>query len=139
MMLNQERLNVTSELELALNTSSALCSSLFAPPTRECITCQRRLVSYHTTNVMYYRCSGVLVATKISLRCQECGLLYNYAQYGNKTSTGFRFYETERDAIEVTDGVFFERKLLDLQCSLNCVSFIQLLLAHLLMHLFPCL
>ena len=116
MMLNQERLNVTSELELALNTSSAL---LFAPPTRECITCQRRLVSYHTTNVMYYRCSGVLVATKISLRCQECGLLYNYAQYGNKTSTGFRFYETERDAIEVTDGVFFERKFLDLQCSLN--------------------
>ena len=48
-----------------------------------------------------------------------------------RQATGFRFYETERDAIEVTDGVFFERKLLDLQCSLNCVSFIQLLLAHL--------
>ena len=49
-MLTQECLNLTSELDLAIDASSTLCSTFFAPPTRECITCQRRLVSYHTTD-----------------------------------------------------------------------------------------
>ena len=117
-MLTQECSNLTSELAIALNTSTTFCSTLFAPPTRECIICQRRLVSYHTTDVIYYRCTGVLEAKKISLRCLDYSMIYNYAQYGNKAGTGFRFYDSEREAVEVTDGIFFERKLLDFQCSL---------------------
>ena len=49
---------------------------------------------------IYYRCSGVLEAQKISLRCLDCSMMYNYAQYGNKVGTGFRFYDSEREAVE---------------------------------------
>ena len=64
-MFGRATSRATVELAIALNTSTSFCSTLFAPPTRECIICQRRHVSYHTTDVIYYRCSGVLEAKKI--------------------------------------------------------------------------
>ena len=92
--------------------------SVLAPPLTECLQCERRLVQYHTCTVRCYTCTGVRIATKVGLRCLSCAIVYNYGQFGDKHSAGFRYYDCEREMIEVTDGVLFERQLLEMQCSL---------------------
>ncbi len=91
---------------------------LLAPPTRSCLECGKDLTTYHTCEVKYYSLQGFATVDKLSLRCQDCGLLYNYSQYGNKHTLGFRYYDVERDSVEVNDCVYFDRNLLELQCSL---------------------
>ncbi len=61
--------------------------------------------------------SGLKTAKKITLRCKKCSILFNYAMYGNKEATGFQFYHSEREYIEVST-LYFERRLLEWQCSL---------------------
>ena len=76
--LTQECSNLTSELAIALNTSTTFCSTLFAPPTRECIICQRRLVSYHTTDVIY--CSVLnLIINSWGVICHVCVICICFA------------------------------------------------------------
>ena len=55
---------------------------------------------------------------KNRLRCLSCRVLYNYSQFGDKHGIGFRFYDECQEMVEVTDGVMFERQLLEYQCSL---------------------
>lgn len=43
-----------------------------------------------------------------------------YAHYGN-LHDGFAYYPDKRDLVEVSDTVYFDRKLSELQCSLAWV------------------
>ena len=97
-----------------------LALTVIAPPTPVCYECGCRLVQYHSCEVRVYRISGAVTATtKITLRCTTCCLVYNYSHFGNKHQLGFRHYPTAQPLIEATDGVYFERNLMELQCSLS--------------------
>ena len=76
------------------------------------------LVSYHQCQVKYYTTLGARKAGKITLRCVDCQLLYNYSQFGNKRELGFRYYPEACRTVEATDTVYFQRELLEFQCSL---------------------
>ncbi len=68
------------------------CSEIpmvLAPPVSECYICEKRLVAYHTCSVKYFSTAGVKVVDKVTLRCLECDLFYNFAQYGNKTEVSY--------------------------------------------------
>ena len=82
---------------------------MIAPGVDECIQCGSNLVSYHSCNVTCYTFRGPADFTKVTLRCQNCGILYNYSQFGNKNEMGFRFYPIQRE---------YTLKLVTL-CSLN--------------------
>ena len=74
-----------------------------------------------TKNVVQVKCyslKGCHRAIKFTLRCKRCTITYNYAQYGNKSGLGYRFYPREREYVEATDVVYYSRKLLEWQCSL---------------------
>ena len=94
---------------------------VLAPPFSECPSCSSRLVSYHDCTVKVYEMDRVTKLPKITLRCIDCKLLFGYSQFGNKKPLGFRFYDTERPYIEVTDTAFVNRRLLEFQCSLAYV------------------
>ena len=94
------------------------CPLVLGPPTSVCYDCGSDLVSYHQCQVKYYTTLGVRKAKKVTLRCIECQLLYNYAQFGNKHILGFRYYPEEHRIVEATDAVYFQRELLEFQCSL---------------------
>lgn len=72
--------------------------------------------------VKVYTTEGVKKAQKVTLQCMECHLYYNYTHYGNKQDLGFRVYEEQRPAVEVSDALYFERQLLEYQCSSAQVS-----------------
>ena len=91
---------------------------VLAPPVNICYECHERLVANHRCQVRFYSPTGVSSAEKITLRCTTCSLFYNYAHYGNKRVRGFRYYSAERAAVEVSDTTYFDRRLLELQCSL---------------------
>ena len=79
---------------------------VLCPPTNTCYYCNANLVLYHQCNVRLYSTSGVRKGEKITLRCKQCSIVYNYARYGSMNENGSRFYETARDAIEVSDTLF---------------------------------
>ena len=101
--------------------SSLKYQRILSPPTSICLECGRDLVQYHQCSIKCYSMSGLEAATKITLRCIKCSLLYNYSQFGNKRELGFRFYPEPREYIEATDAILIHRQLLELQCSLACV------------------
>ena len=93
-------------------------NTILCPPTSVCYTCSSTLVKHHDCQVRVYSTTGVSKASKVTLRCKKCSLIYNYSQYGNKHNIGFRFYTKERNLVEVTDCLYFDRHLFELQCSL---------------------
>ena len=93
-------------------------SCLICPPTSTCYQCHDPLTKYHECNVRVYSTTGLQHAKKCTLRCVKCSLLYNYSMYGNKHDRGFHFYSESRDLVEVSDTLYFERGLLEFQCSL---------------------
>ena len=95
--------------------------NMMTPGVNECIQCGSNLTPYHSCNVTCYTLTGPSKFTKVTLRCQGCNILYNYSQLGNKNATGFRFYPNQQEYVEVTDTVFYERGLLEFQCSLAYV------------------
>lgn len=99
-------------------SASLATSTLLLPPTGKCIQCNKTLVSNHTCKAKLYTFEGAMEKEKMTLRCNECSLIYNYSQYGNKHGVGFRYYENQRDYVEVNDCVFFDRRLLEFQCCL---------------------
>lgn len=91
---------------------------VLAPPVHHCYDCDGHLTCNHITTVKCYTCTGARQSTKVTLRCKGCGISYNYAQFGDKSGLGFRYYPTRRKYVEVSDTVYFHRQLLELQCSL---------------------
>ncbi len=77
------------------------------------------ILIYTTGTLKYYE---ILENTLkgFTLRCKKCSILFNYViMYGNKEATGFQFHHSEREYdIEVSDTLYFERRLLEWQCSL---------------------
>ena len=102
----------------ALTTKSSQVNSLLVPPTSTCFQCGKTLVSYHSCTVKLYTFEGVTEKQKVTLRCNECKVIYNYSQYGDKHNLGFRYYDYQRENVEVNDCVFFHRKLVEFQCCL---------------------
>ena len=107
--------NVTKVLS---DTVSPSAPTLLAPPTKQCFICQRQLTSNHNCFVKVYSLHGVETAHKFTLRCCHCSLTYNYAHWGDKHKNGFIFYDEPRPLVEVSDTVYFDRQLLEMQCSL---------------------
>ena len=91
---------------------------MLGPPTCVCYECGSNLVSYHQCQVRYYTTVGVKKGSKITLRCIDCQLMYNHSMFGNKRELGFRYYPEARKIVEATDTVYFQRELLEFQCSL---------------------
>ena len=84
------------------------------PPTTSCITCARSLTLHHEpVRVKCFTLSGLHSGIKLSLRCRNCKLNYNYSQYGNK-ELGYRFYSKPREFVEASDVAYVDRDL----CSL---------------------
>lgn len=92
--------------------------SILAPPVGQCYDCDGSLVSNHSTQVKCYTTSGAKFATKITLHCRKCCITYNYAHFGNKNELGFRHYPVAQPYVEVSDTIYFDRTVLELQCSL---------------------
>ena len=99
-ILAQECSNLTSELaeHIKYVLLHAFCSTYLRMYHLSATSC------IHTSDVVY----SVLLLwrfrskkKKISLRCQDCSMIYNYTQYGNKSGTSFRFNDSEREAVEV--------------------------------------
>ena len=92
--------------------------TVLAPPVSTCYDCDEDLVVYHECDVHLYTAQGVHNVRKITLRCTRCNLLYQYAKYGDKRERGFRFYPSQRDAVEASDVVYLDRTVFELQCNL---------------------
>ena len=93
---------------------------VLAPPVHHCYDCDGHLTCNHITTVKCYTCTGARQSTKVTLRCKRCGISYNYAQFGDKSGLGFRYYPTRRKYVEEsqTQCIFTDMQLLELQCSL---------------------
>ena len=92
--------------------------TVLAPPVSTRYDCDEDLVAYHECDVNLYTAQGVRNVRKITLRCTHCNLLYQYAKYGDKRERGFRFYLSQRDAVEASDVVYLDRTVFELQCNL---------------------
>lgn len=109
---------VTSELSDAVGFFTSNEVVILAPPVDHCYECQQLLSPCNSCQVRCYTRSGAMYGHKFTLRCIQCKLLYNYAQFGNKHELGFRYYPIQRDFIEASDTSYMERNLLEFQCAL---------------------
>lgn len=107
-------LSRTDVLAAIANFSDA--SPILGPPTGQCIRCKKSLTSSHSTNIRIYSMQGLSEGIKHTLRCKSCSLQYRYSQFGS-SKEGFMYYEEPRNLVEVSDTVYFSRRLLELQCS----------------------
>ena len=91
---------------------------VLSPPIKQCTHCAANLTENHHCRVKLYTLSGVKEAEKVTFRCAKCRVSYNYDKFGDKIENGFRFYPEQRQFVEVNDVTYFQRQLLDHQCSL---------------------
>ena len=68
-------------------------------------------VHHKEVDATVFDINGPLPATKVSLRCTKCSTNYNYSKYGRCSNEGEKFYEKDRELIEVTDVAFCSRQL----------------------------
>ena len=98
-------------------------TSFLGPPTMVCLnpSCDKQpLRSYSSpTRITVFDMSGPRPASKISLRCSKCKANYNYSMFGNKTLSGERYYDEEREYIEASDVVFVKREVHELFTTLR--------------------
>ena len=99
-------------------------AAFIAPPVSSCINsaCTGAAgtlrLNHQSIDVVIFDMDGPTPATKVSLKCTSCAMIYNYNMYGNKTQSGEQFYKNEREYIEVTDVVYVSRNLYSLYRSL---------------------
>ena len=112
---------------MSLSEESGDIHTMFlAPPVKECInpSCDQighmnSLSANHApTDVVVFDIEGPLLASKLSLKCKSCATIYNYNKFGRKTKEGERYYNRERELVEVSDLVFVTRRLYSLYRSL---------------------
>ena len=98
-------------------------ATFLAPPTTVCLqaACDNHHLCSYTApvKVTVYDMMGPSPASKISLRCPKCKTNYNYSMYGNKSISGERYYDQEREYIEVSDVVFVSRVVHNLFAALR--------------------
>ena len=72
---------------------------------------------YNQCDVVVFGLRGSFAATKVTIRCQSCRLVYNYSTFGN-VAVGWRLYEEERDLVGASDVCYIERQMFEMQCLL---------------------
>ena len=72
------------------------------PPVTSCYSCGRNLIRNHVTKIKCYSTIGVKGGQKVTLRCKECQVSYNYSKFGNKHENGFRHYSSAQPYIEAS-------------------------------------
>ena len=90
-----------------------------SPPVSECINplCSKcgamnSLAPNHSpVNVVVFGFDGPLLGSKLCLRCKYCSTIYNYNKYGKKFQEGERYYDNERELVEITDVVYVSRNM----------------------------
>ena len=84
---------------------------IICPPVEKCMKCDRKLTIHNQpAQVTIFKLTGPVPGLKLTSKCQRCGLIYKYAQYGNK-SEGFQFYPERRPLIEASNVAYLERQL----------------------------
>lgn len=84
---------------------------IICPPVEKCVKCDRKLTIHNQpAQVTIFKLTGPVPGLKLTSKCQRCGLIYKYAQYGNK-SEGFQFYPERRPLIEASNVAYLERQL----------------------------
>lgn len=84
---------------------------ILCPPVEKCVKCDRKLTIHNQpAQVTIFKLTGPVPGLKLTSKCQRCGLIYKYAQYGNK-SEGFQFYPERRPLIEASNVAYLERQL----------------------------
>ena len=110
-----------SPLTNAIFDNAASSLKVLAPPVKQCLRCASNLVHNHNCRVKVYALHLPHLAQhaeKVTLRCLKCRITYNYSTWGDKHENGFVYYENPRKLDEVNDTTYFDRKVLELQCSL---------------------
>ena len=105
---------------------SGLPIHYLTPPVKSCIRpgCvgTGELIKHHDPiTATVFTISGPEPASKQLLKCGRCACIYGYSMYGYKTRAheGERYYDTQRQLIEVSDNVFCDRNLFNLFCNLR--------------------
>ena len=97
----------------SLSISSGVAFTAFVtPPVTQCIVPQctgyvrsGSLLRHHPpATVTVFRTCGPIPATKINLKCKFCHTVYNYSMYGKRNTEGERYYDNEREFVEVSDA-----------------------------------
>lgn len=84
-------------------------NKFLSPPVDHCILCDTPLQAHHPpTAVVCYTWDGPLPGSKLTLRCDECGINYRYEQYGDSTH-GYRYYSTPRPLVHCSQLVYVDR------------------------------
>ena len=61
---------------------------ILCPPVEKCVKCDRKLTIHNQpAQVTIFKLTGPVPCLKLTYKCQRCGLIYKYSQYGN--SGGF--------------------------------------------------
>ena len=128
-ILEQTSLGMESDTDMLnhYSMSTGQPTRFLIPPVTTCINncCslfgeEKSLVQHHfPVKVTLFDLSGPIPGTKQSLKCKSCGFIYNYTMYGNKQGKGEKYYDKEREFIEVTDSVFCHRNLHNFFCYLR--------------------
>ena len=85
---------VINELSDTISSFTANRVIILVPPVEHCYDCQQPLSSYSLCQVKCYTTNGAVECQKFTLRCTKRKLLYNYAQFGNKTWPWFSVLST---------------------------------------------
>ena len=92
---------------------SGLPLRYLTPPVTSCIysgckgNTTGELVKHHNSTIAtVFTLDGPQPASKQLLKCGWCACIYGYSMYGYKTGEGERYYDTQRELIEVSDNVF---------------------------------
>lgn len=94
-------------------------TNFIAPPVGECINSSCKLIgcvnslsaNHAPVDVVIFDIDGPLLGCKVCLKCKSCHTIYNYSKFGRKTKEGERYYENQRELVEVTDVVYVTRRL----------------------------
>ena len=70
------------------------------------------MLLFFLMQVKCYSLNGCKIGVKYTLRCRQCDITYNYAQFGDKSVNGFQFYLRPQEYVEASDTVYFCRQLL---------------------------
>lgn len=112
---------------LALSKEKGMGYQAFiSPPVSVCLNpvCDRNPLSLYTepVKVTVFDIDGPHPGTKVCLRCPKCATNYNHTMFGNKRQTGERFYDLQRDYIEVSDVIYVSRTIHNLFASLRYID-----------------
>ena len=95
------------------------------PPVSACINTSCRISgnndsltpNHSPVDVSVFDFDGPIPVSKINLKCRSCCTIYGYNKYGKKKTDGERFYDTERELVEVTDVVYVTTRMYSMYIS----------------------